>query len=135
MRRLGVPDLVWLNTAVVRQTGGSLGVRDAGSLEAAVSRPYASYGGTELFPSPLDKAAALMESVIQRHPFLDGNKRTGLLAGAALLYLAGYDFVAPRTEMIEVPVALAEHEIGPEELSRWFEAYAEPRSRSGREEP
>lgn len=135
MRRLGVPDLVWLNTVVVRQMGNSPGVRDAGSLETVVARPYASYGGNELFPSSCDKGAALMESVIQRHPFLDGNKRKGLLAGAALLYLAGYDFVAPRTEMVEVPVALAEHEIGPEELSRWLEAHAEPRSRSGREEP
>jgi death-on-curing protein len=135
LRRLGVPDLVWLNTVVVRQTGSSPGVRDAGSLEAVAARPYASYGGNELFPSSCDKGATLMELVIQRHPFLDGNKRTGLLAGAALLYLAGYDFVAPRTEMVEVPVALAEHEIGPEELSRWFEAHAEPRSRSGREEP
>ena len=135
MRRLGVPDLVWLNTAIVRQTGGSLGVRDVGSLEAAVARPYVGYGETELFPRPFDQAAALMESVIQRRPFLDGSKRTGLLAGSALLYLAGYDFAAPRTEMVEVPVGLAEHKIGSGELSRWFEAYAKPRSRSGREEP
>jgi death-on-curing protein len=127
VRRAGVPDLVWLNTAVVRQTGGSSGVRDAGALEAAVARPYAGYGGTELFPTPFDKAAALMESVIRRHPFVDGNKRTGLLVGAALLYLAGYEFKAPRDEMVEVPVALAERKINAEELSKWFETHAEPR--------
>lgn len=124
MRYVDVPDLVWLNTAVVLQTGGSAGVRDAGSLEAVVARPYAGYGGQELFPTPFDKAAALMESVVQRHPFVDGNKRTGLLAGAALLHLAGYEFEAPRTEMVEVPVALAEHRITAAELSRWFERYA-----------
>ncbi len=127
MRRIGVPDLIWLDTAAVRQTGGSSGVRDAGSLEAAVARPYAGYGGTELFPTPFDKAAALMESVIQRHPFVDGNKRAGLLAGAALLHLSGYDFAAPRNEMVEVAVALAEHKIGTEELSRWFEVNARRR--------
>ena len=128
MRRISVPDLVWLNIAVVRQTGGSLGVRDAGSLEAVVARPYVSYGEVELFPTPFDKAAALMESVIQRHPFVDGNIRTGLLAGAALLYLTGYDFAAPRDEMVEVAVELAEHKIEAERLSRWFEAHAKPRS-------
>ncbi len=127
MRLIGVPDLVWLNVAVVRQTGGSSGVRDTGSLDAAAARPYGGYGGKELFPTPFDKAAALMESVIQRHPFVDGNKRTGLLAGAALLYVAGYDFAAPKAEMVEIPVALAERGIGTEQLSRWFEAHAESR--------
>jgi death-on-curing protein len=127
LRRIGVPDLVWLNVAVVRQTGGSSGVRDAGSLEAAAARSYAGCGDKELFPTPFDKAAALMESVIQRHPFVDGNKRTGLLAGAALLYVAGYDFAAPKAEMVETPVALAERGIGTEQLSRWFEAHAESR--------
>jgi death on curing protein len=126
LRRLRVPDLVWLNTVVVRQTGGTLGVRDIGSLEAAVARPYAGYEEAELFPTPFDKAAALMESVIQRHPFVDGNERTGLMAGAALLYLAGYNFAAPRTEIVEVAVALAEHKIGTDQLSRWFETYAKP---------
>lgn len=122
-----MPDLVWLNTVVVRQTGGTPGVRDIGSLEAAVARPYAGYEEAELFATPFDKAAALMESLIQRHPFVDGNKRTGLMAGAALLYLAGYNFAAPRTEIVEVAVALAEHKIGTEQLSRWFETYARPR--------
>jgi death-on-curing protein len=87
-----------------------------------------SYGEVELFPTPFDEAAALMESVVQRHPFVDGNKRTGLLAGAALLYLTGYDFAAPRDEIVEVAVELAEHKIETERLSRWFETHARPRS-------
>jgi death-on-curing protein len=128
LRRLGVPDLVWLNTVVVRQTGGTPGVRDIGSLEAAVARPYAGYEEAELFPTPFYKAAALMESVIQRHPFVDGNERTGLMTGAALLYLAGYEFKAPKDEIVEVPVALAERKVNVEELSKWFETRAEPRS-------
>jgi death-on-curing protein len=132
LKPIGVRDLVWLNTAVVGQTGGSLGVRDAGALEAVVARPYVGYEETELFPTPFDKAAALMESMIQRHPFMDGNKRTGLLAGAALLHLAGYDFAAPKGEMVEMPVTLAEHKITIEELSQWFEDHAKPQSRSGR---
>ena len=124
MKRISVPDLVWLNAAVVGQTGGVTGILDAGALEAAVARPDAGYGGRQLFPTSFDRAAALMESGIQRHPFVDGNKRTGLLAGAALLYLAGYDLAAPREEVVEVPVALAEHKITAEELSRWFERHA-----------
>ena len=131
MKRISVPDLVWLNAAAVGETGGATGVRDASGLEAAVARPYAGYGGEELFPTLFDKAAALMESVIRRHPFVDGNKRTGLLAGAALLYLAGYDFAAPRDEMVEVPVAMAEHKITLEKLSRWFEKHARQQGKRG----
>lgn len=101
MRRLGVADLVWLNTVVVRQAGGAVGVRDKGALEGAVARPFTAYGGKELFPTPFAKAAALMQTVIQLHPFVDGNKRTGLLAGATLLHLAVYDLAAPRREMVE----------------------------------
>ena len=131
MKLISVPDLVWLNAAAVGETGGATGIRDASALEAVVARPCAGYGGEELFPTPFDKAAAIMESVIQRHPFVDGNKRTGLLAGAALLYLAGYDFAAPRDQMVEVPVRVAEHKITLEELSRWFEKYARQKGKRG----
>ena len=93
-----------------------------------MARPYAGYGEKGLFPTPFDKAAALMESVIQRRPFVDGNKRTGLLGGAEVLYLAGHDFSASRDEMVEVAVALAEYKIEARQLSRWFEAYAKPLS-------
>ena len=62
--------------------------------------------------------------MIQRRPFVDGNKRTGLLGRDEVLYLAGHDFSAPRDEMVEVAVALAEHKIEARQLSRWFEAYA-----------
>jgi death on curing protein len=128
LRRLEVADLVWLNTVAVRQAGGAVGVRDEGALEAVVARPWAAYGGKELFPTPFDKPAAIMESVIRRHPFVDGSKRTGLLAGAALLHLAGYDLAAPRREMVEMPVAMAEGRIDAKELSRWFEANARLRA-------
>ena len=131
MKLISVPDLVWLNAAAVGETGGATGIRDASALEAVVARPCVGYGGEELFPTPFDKAAAIMESVIQRHPFVDGNKRTGLLAGAALLYLAGYDFAAPRDQMVEVPVRVAEHKITLEELSRWFEKYARQKGKRG----
>jgi death-on-curing protein len=124
LKLISVPDLVWLNAAAVGETGGATGIRDAGALEAVVARPCVGYGGEELFPTLFDKAAAIIESVIRRHPFVDGNKRTGLLAGAAMLYLAGYNFAAPRDQMVEVPVRVAEHKITLEELSRWFEKHA-----------
>ena len=72
-----VNDLLFMHAALVKQYGGSSGVRDAGALEAAVARPWGASFGAEHFPTHFDKAAALCESIIKRHPFVDGNKRTG----------------------------------------------------------
>ena len=66
-RAVTAEDLVWIHTVAVARYVGALGIRNAGSLEAAVARPYTGFGGREMFPGPFAKAAALMESVIQRH--------------------------------------------------------------------
>lgn len=104
--------------------GASPGVRDPGALEAAVARPYGGFGGTEFFSTPFDKAAALMESVSQRHAFVDGNKRTGLLAAALLLGRAGYDLDLSEPESVDVTVEVAEHRLDLEGLARWLEEHA-----------
>lgn len=61
------------------------GVRDQGLLEAAVNQPRQSFGGVDLYPDVFDKGVALMRGIICGHVFVDGNKRTGLLAGAMFL--------------------------------------------------
>jgi death-on-curing protein len=108
--------------------GAAPGVRDAGALEAAVARPYNAFEGVEFYPTLFAKAAALMESIIHRHPFVDGNKRTGLLAAVFTLDEAGYDLMAPQREQTDVPVAVAEHRLNVDALARWLENYARPRS-------
>jgi death-on-curing family protein len=60
------------------------GLREASLLHTAVARPFATFGGVELYPSDFEKAAALFHSLIKSHPFMDGTKRT---AFAATLYL------------------------------------------------
>lgn len=62
-----------IHAQVVDATGGSHGVRDRGGLEAALARPYATFAGEDLYPDPIPKAAARLESVIKNHPFVDGN--------------------------------------------------------------
>ncbi len=69
-----------IHEAVLAQTGGTLGLRDAAMLHAAVVRPFATFGGEPLYASDLEKAAALFHSLIKSHPFLDGTERTAFLA-------------------------------------------------------
>ena len=56
--------------------GGSHGVRDLSALLSALARPFQTFDNKELYPTPIDKAASLLESIVSNHPFIDGNKRT-----------------------------------------------------------
>jgi death-on-curing protein len=77
MRYLTVNEVLEIYTRVVRQSGGAIGIHDLGALESAVAQPRMTFGGEDLYPSIVEKASALGFSLIQNHPFVDGNKRTG----------------------------------------------------------
>lgn len=67
--------------------GGADGIRDYGALESALAQPSMGFGGQELYPTLIEKAAALGFSLIMNHPFVDGNKRAGFVAMDAFLRL------------------------------------------------
>ena len=127
-RAVTVDDILFFHYDVITLDGGASGLRDLGALEAAVARPWAGFGGEERFPTPFAGAAALMESVIQRHPFVDGNKRTGLKVGVFFLFLAGYELTASPQELTDVTLEVAEHRLDVDGLARWLEDRAQPRS-------
>ena len=87
MRYLSLQEVISLHSLLIAQSGGSPGLRDRGGLESAVAQPEASFGGEELYPDLASKAAALGHSLIQNHPFVDGNKRIGHAAMEVFFYL------------------------------------------------
>ena len=126
-RAITLEDLVFIHSAAIARYGGASGIRDAGSLEAAVSRPYASFGGQEIFPGSFAEAAALMESIIQRHPFVDGNKRTGAASAVYLLRRLGYRLTGvTNADLVGLALSVASNRMSVEELGAWFEDHAEP---------
>ena len=66
-----------IHDEVVKLHGGANGIRDIGGLESAIARPYQTFAEEDLYPTCFEKAAAIGESIIMNHPFIDGNKRTG----------------------------------------------------------
>lgn len=86
---LTVEEVILLNQSQIEAHGGIHGIRDRGALESALGAPqnHFVYMGGDLF----DLAGALMAALTRNHPFLDGNKRTGLLAAAVFLELNGID--------------------------------------------
>lgn len=119
-RRPTVEEVLFLHSVALGTHGGAEGLRDAGALEAAVERPWGGSFGQAHFESVWDKAAALMESIIKRHPFVDGNKRTGVFAGARLLDLGGYELQAEDEELVELALRIAGEGMKIEEISQWF---------------
>ena len=123
--RLGVAEVLFFHTVSVQEYGGSEGVRDLGALKAAVARPWSASFGREHFPTTYEKAAALTESIIQRYPFVDGNKRTGISAGAYLLSAFGYRLTATNEELEEFAVSVATGSFTLAEMARWFEDHSQ----------
>ena len=99
-------------------------MRDAESLRAAVARPWGSSFGRDHFPTPFGKAAALAESIIRRHPFIDGNKRTAMYAAAYLLETFGYELKAEQQDLEDFAVSIAVGDMGTTDIARWLESHS-----------
>ncbi|MBA2617261.1 MAG: type II toxin-antitoxin system death-on-curing family toxin [Rubrobacter sp.] len=119
-----VATILFFHTVSIQEYGGSEGVRDPEALEAAVARPWSASFGREHFPTAYEKTAALAESIIRRHPFVDGNKRTGVSAGTYLLSTLGYELTATNEELEEFAVSVATGALILAEMARWFEDHS-----------
>ena len=107
------------------QFGGAQGLRDPGLLESALSRPLNRYH-YDADASIFELAASLGAGIIANHPFVDGNKRTGLLSIQAFLILNGWRFKPEQADEVHTILGLAAGEVGEEDLARWIAASAEP---------
>jgi death on curing protein len=121
--------VVAMHSEQIAEHGGSPGIRDAGLLSSALARPQhrAAYGESTVF----DLAAAYAFGIVSNHPFVDGNKRTGLLAAYVFLDLNGWELTASETEAVTAVMALAVNEIDETGFSNWLKDRA--RIRPGEE--
>jgi death-on-curing protein len=105
--------------------GGLDGMRDEGLLESALNRPKQLfyYGKPDLF----DLAAAYAEGIVKNHPFLDGNKRSGLMAAALFLETNGLIFNPPEEEAVLRTLALAAGEEDAAVFGAWLRHSCEPK--------
>jgi len=111
----------------VARFGGSDGTRDQGLLESALARPQ-NRAAYEDDASLFSLAADYCLGIVRNHPFLDGNKRTGILAAATFLSLNGYAFRPEETAIVQMIVGLAAGELEAAPLARWFEEFSERQS-------
>jgi death on curing protein len=110
-----------LHELSLKRYGGSSGIRDEGMLESAIARPFQTFGGEQLYPTVFSKTAAIGQSLIMNHPYVDGNKRTGLLAMIAMLEGFGYELIAEPDETYQVTINISTGKIEFEDLCIWIE--------------
>src|SRR4026207_2563087 len=120
MRYLSLQEVISLHSLLIAESGGSSGLRDRGALESAVAQPEASFGGEDLYPDLASKTAALGHSLIQNHPFVDGNKRVGHAAMEVFLLLNGHEIDALVDEQEKVIIDVASGKLSRNELSEWL---------------
>ncbi len=123
MRYLTLIEVLNLHRQIIEQSGGALGVCDLGALESALAQPRMTFGGEDLYPTLVDKAAAVGFSIIMNHPFVDGNKRTGHAAMETLLVLNGMEISASVDEQEQVILALASGNSGRESFVEWLKQH------------
>ena len=91
MNMLTKQQILLLHTQLIRQSGGTDGVRDEGMLDSAISQPLQTFDNMELYPGIVDKAVRLGYGLITNHPFVDGNKRIGTHAMLVTLDINGIE--------------------------------------------
>jgi len=119
MRWLTIEQMLRIHDAVLNATPGARGVRDLVLLESAMLRPLTSMGGVELYPGLPTKVAVLLESIVQYHPFVDGNKRTAVVAACTVLELNGLRLVASQEEVEDLAVSVTNHTMRLADIIPW----------------
>jgi death-on-curing protein len=125
---LTAEQVLYLHDRLIRETGGSHGVRELSGLLSAVGRPGASFEGQGLYPDVFHQAAALMESLVRNHPFVDGNKRTGAAAAVLFLRANGYALSSEQEELVNKVLQVAVGELDVVQLADWPRAHSRPLS-------
>ena len=126
MRCLTLSEVLELHRRVIEQSGGADGVRDLAGVASAVVQPQLTFGGDELYPSLVDKAAALCFSLVMNHPFVDGNKRIGHAAMETFLVLNGHELNADVDDAESLFLKLAAGNVERGELVDWITANVFP---------
>ena len=120
MKRLSAEQIKRIHRLMIAETGGLDGVRDEGLLESAVNAPFQSFDSEPLYRTIEAKAARLGYSLVNNHPFIDGNKRTGMMAMFLFLEVNGIPKDCTDEEIIRVGLALADGSMDDKALLDWI---------------
>lgn len=114
---------IGIHQVLIEKFGGASGIKDRGALEAALNRPYATFDQKDLYPSPVEKAAAILESILINHPFIDGNKRTDYVLMRLTLMEGEMDIKASQKEKYEFVIKVSEGKLDISRIKEWIASH------------
>lgn len=122
---LTIEQVMYSHDEIVKAAGGKEGIRDFALLHSALERCKATFAGEDLYPSVLDKAAALLHSLVMNHAFLDANKRTAFHTMEHFLYTNKRICTASQDEIVRFCIAVDNDGLTLTEIIEWLEKNSE----------
>jgi len=117
---LGLDELLEIHRDQIERYGGAPGVRDLGLLQSAAAMPATGSGGKFLHQDVREMAAAYLFHIVRNHPFVDGDKRTGMVAAIVFLAMNGFDIEADEDELVRLVVGVAAGSADKAEVAAFF---------------
>ena len=109
---------------MIKKHGGSSGVRDMTMLQSAINRPFATFAGEDLYTDVFLKTAALIQSIVKNHPFVDGNKRTAFSAAFVLLKKEWVLITATQKQVVKFMLQVANENLSVDEIAYWLKEHS-----------
>lgn len=125
MIQLSYDQIILLHHSLIERYGGTHGVRDGSLLDSALNSPFQSFGGTDLYPTIVEKAVRLGFGLVKNHPFYDGNKRIAALAMLTFLKLNHFVITATSRELSDIFLNLAAGTANDSDLLKWVNDHLE----------
>ena len=110
-----------IHSSLIAKTGGLDGIRDKNLLDSALKVPFQTFDGKDLYPDILDKATQLCFSLINNHPFSDGNKRIGIHLTLLFLEINNVQLNYVQQELIDLGFGIASSKLQKNDIRKWFE--------------
>jgi death-on-curing protein len=124
MQFFTVHNIIEINKTQIREFGGLFGVRDSRLLDSAIANCQASFGGEYMFCTVPEIAACYAHGIIKNHPFVDGNKRTGMMTALLFFVKNNYNHTLSDYDIWHIGVSLATSELSQEKAAEIFVAAA-----------
>lgn len=124
MRIITLRQVLVLHELEIQNHGGSSGIRDTGMLKSAIGRPFATFGGEDLYPDINLKGAALIQSIVKNHPFIDGNKRTAFTSALIYFEMNSYLLKVDQGEVVDFMLRVANENLSVDEISSWLKKHS-----------
>ena len=123
---LDIDHTMRLHRSLIETYGGIEGIRDVGLLHSALAMPQASFGGEFLHRDLFEMSAAYLYHIVQNHPFIDGNKRTGAAAAIIFLSMNDMELIVEEEALVNLVLQVARGAIGKPEIAAFMKTYTKP---------